>query len=62
MKEFNLDEYLKDPSQKVITKDGRKVRIICTDYKSDYKSWLYYNYKNRVGGVIYESRRYKCIV
>ena len=36
MKEFNLDEYLKNPSQKVVTRDGRDVRIICTDYKSDY--------------------------
>ena len=36
MKEFNLDEYLKDPSQKVITKDGKSVRIICTDAKQDY--------------------------
>ena len=36
MKEFNLTEYLKDPSQKVVTRDGRAVRIICTDYKSDY--------------------------
>lgn len=35
MKEFNLTEYLKDPSQKVITKDGREVRIICTDAKGD---------------------------
>ena len=35
MKEFNLDEYLKDPSQKVITRDGRQVRIICTDAKGD---------------------------
>ena len=33
MKEFNLDEYLKNPSQKVVTRDGREVRIICTDYK-----------------------------
>ena len=33
MKEFNLTEYLKDPSQKVVTRDGREVRIICTDYK-----------------------------
>ena len=31
MKEFNLTEYLKNPSQKVITRDGRAVRIICTD-------------------------------
>ena len=36
MREFNLDEYLKDPSQKVITKDGKSVRIICTDAKQDY--------------------------
>ena len=34
MKEFNLDEYLKNPSQKVVTRDGREVRIICTDFKS----------------------------
>ena len=34
MKEFNLTEYLKNPSQKVVTRDGREVRIICTDYKS----------------------------
>lgn len=36
MKEFNLNEYLKDPSQKVITRDGRNVRIICTNMKSEY--------------------------
>ena len=35
MKEFNLDEYLKNPSQKVVTRDGREVRIICTDAKND---------------------------
>ena len=34
MKEFDLTEYLKNPSQKVITRDGREVRIICTDFKS----------------------------
>ena len=34
MRFFNLDEYLKDPSQKVVTRDGREVRIICTDMKS----------------------------
>ena len=31
MKEFSLEEYLKDPSRKVVTRDGRAVRIICTD-------------------------------
>ena len=31
MKPFNLDEYLKNPSRKVLTRDGRNVRIVCTD-------------------------------
>ena len=35
MKEFNLEEYLKNPSQKIVTRDGRDVRIICTDAKGD---------------------------
>ena len=34
MKQFDLDEYLANPSRKVVTRDGRKVRIICTDRKS----------------------------
>ena len=29
MKRFSLDEYLKNPSKKVVTRMGRKVRIIC---------------------------------
>ena len=33
MKQFILEEYLKNPSQKVVTRDGRDVRIICTDRK-----------------------------
>ena len=33
MKEFSLEEYLKNPSRKVVTRDGRPVRIICTDRK-----------------------------
>lgn len=33
MKQFNLEEYLANPSRKVVTRDGRKVRIICTDAK-----------------------------
>ena len=36
MKEFSLEEYLKDPSRKVVTRDGRPVRIICTDRKGLY--------------------------
>ena len=36
MKRFSLDEYLKNPSRKVITRDGRNARIICTDAKNNY--------------------------
>ena len=35
MKQFNLEEYLKNPSKKVVTRDGRSVRICCTDRKSE---------------------------
>ena len=31
MKQFNLDEYLANPSKKVVTSDGRSVRLVCTD-------------------------------
>ena len=31
MVKFSLEEYLKDPSRKVVTRDGREVRIKCTD-------------------------------
>lgn len=36
MKQFNLEEYLKNPSRKVVTRDGRKARIICTDIQCRY--------------------------
>ena len=37
MRPFNLEEYLKDPSRKVVTRDGRKVsKFLCTDAKSNY--------------------------
>ena len=32
MKQFNLDEYLANPSKKVVTRDGRSVKIHCTNY------------------------------
>ena len=36
MKAFNLEEYLKDPSREIVTRDGRNVRIVCTDANSSY--------------------------
>lgn len=31
MKPFNLEEYLANPSKKIVTRDGKDARIICTD-------------------------------
>ena len=36
MKPFNLEEYLTNPSKKVITREGKPVRIICTDARGEY--------------------------
>ena len=37
MKAFNLEEYLKNPSKKVVTKEGKTVkRILCTDARGNY--------------------------
>ena len=33
MKQFNLEKYLANPSRKVVTRDGKNVRILCTDRK-----------------------------
>ena len=32
MKPFSLEEYLKNPSRKVVTRDGRNVTIHCTNF------------------------------
>ena len=37
MKQFDLKEYLANPSRKVVTRNGRNVRIVCTDMK--YKDY-----------------------
>ena len=31
MEQFSLEKYLENPNRKVVTRDGRSVRIICTD-------------------------------
>lgn len=36
MKQFNLEEYLKNPEKRVVTRDGRSARIICTDAKGKH--------------------------
>lgn len=36
MEQFELDEYLKNPSRKVMTLNGDSVRIICTDRLGEF--------------------------
>ena len=36
MRPFNLEEYLNNPSCKIVTRIGKPVRIICTDAKGKY--------------------------
>ena len=36
MEQFSLEKYLANPSRKVVTGDGRKVKILCTNRKSPY--------------------------
>lgn len=36
MKQFNLREYLENPSREVVTRDGRPVRIVCTDANNEF--------------------------
>ena len=62
MKEFNLEEYLKNPSQKVVTRDGRAVRIICTDAKGDEPiiALIYNKYRDEENVYTYNRDGYFC--
>ena len=35
MKPFSLEEHLKNPERKIVTRDGRDARIICTNFLSN---------------------------
>lgn len=35
MEQFSLDEFLKNPTRPIVTRDGRRVRIICTDGRNN---------------------------
>ena len=62
MKKFNLDEYLKNPSQKVVTRDGREVRIICTDAKNEEPiiALVYNNIRDEENVYTYNRDGYFC--
>ena len=35
MKQFSLEEYLKNPSRTVVTRNGKSVRIVCMDFNNE---------------------------
>ena len=35
MKHFDMQEYLKNPTRPIVTRDGRAARVLCTDRISD---------------------------
>ena len=37
MEQFSVEKYLANPSRKVVTRDGKNVRILCTNRKLDSK-------------------------
>lgn len=41
MKQFSLEEYIKYPQKKIITRRGNEVRIICTDRNTTYNDIIY---------------------
>ena len=53
MKQFDLKEYLANPSRKVVTRDGRNARIICTDRGDLNFPIVALIEKDSVGEVIY---------
>lgn len=53
MKPFNLEEYLKNPSRKVVTRDNRNVRIICADAKGNRPVIGLVDYKDYEGSYGY---------
>lgn len=36
MKQFDLQKYITNPYRKIVTRDGRPARIICTEAKGNY--------------------------
>lgn len=48
MKQFSLEEYLKNPNQKIVTRKGTDAKIICTD-GSDKKYPIFALIQNEEG-------------
>ena len=60
MKAFTLEEYLKNPERKVVTRDGRAVKIHCTNYYSSMFPIVAQIEGNKVSQSFAEDGRYAC--
>ena len=52
MKQFSLEEFKKNPNRKVVTRDGKQVRILCTDANHNYPIVALIKYENGIENVI----------
>ena len=43
MEQFSVEKYLENPNRKVVTRDGRSVRIVCTNRLGDYPVLAFVN-------------------
>ena len=62
MEQFSLEKYLANPSRKLVTRNGRNVRIICTD-KKGYEYPIVALIENKLEGfesVLYYTKDGKC--
>ena len=62
MKQFSLEEYLKNPSRKVVTRDGRNVTIHCTNFNYENPiiaeiEGIAHSYSFRSDGLFYSFRK-----
>ena len=54
MKQFDLQEYLKNPNRKIITREGKSARIICTDRVDKTHTILALLFENENREVVYQ--------
>ena len=74
MKPFNLNEYIQDPSRKIVTQDGRAVKIHCTncvgsqpviaEIEGEKYSYYYdkngrYIYKPSISDLFFDTEKYE---
>lgn len=67
MEQFSLEKYNKNPNRRIVTRDGRSVRVVCPNYKAEADKeyvlvLIYDNFNNResIAIVTKEGKRSYC--